>query len=89
MTITEGTVFLRTEEDLKELLNKYQCDSVDKLADILWFNYGITLIDDRREAEFSQVNAQHSPEFFSEETTQEEYEEYIERLKIYGTGESS
>lgn len=85
MVVTDSCVILRTEDDLKEFLKKYRCDSVDKLADVMWFDYGITLIDDRKEAEFSQVNAQHSPEFFSEETTQEEYEEYLERLSIYGT----
>ena len=85
MTIAEGVVLVKTEERLKELLNKYHCEDVDKLSEVLWFDYGITLIDDRKNAEYSQVNAQHSLEFFSEEMTEDEYEEQVEKRKIYGT----
>ena len=59
----------QSEQDIQELLTKYNCPNVDLLADTLWFEYGITLIDESSASEYLQVEAQKSPEFYSEALT--------------------
>ena len=44
----EPTVVILTDEGLKALLEKYRCKSKEDLDDLLWYNYGVTLIDNRK-----------------------------------------
>lgn len=44
----EPTVVIFTDEGLKALLEKYRCKSKEDLDDLLWYDYGVTLIDNRK-----------------------------------------
>lgn len=44
----EPTVVIFTDEGLKALLEKYHCKSKEDLDNLLWYDYGVTLIDDRK-----------------------------------------
>lgn len=44
----EPTVVIFTDEGLKELLKRYRCKSKEDLDDLLWYDYGVTLIDNRK-----------------------------------------
>ena len=44
----EPTVVIFTDEGLKALLEKYHCKSKEDLDDLLWYNYGVTLMDNRK-----------------------------------------
>lgn len=44
----EPTVVILTDEGLGVLLEKYRCKSKEELDDLLWYDYGVTLIDDRK-----------------------------------------
>lgn len=67
MIYSDNLIIAKTEEDIRKLLLEYNCNSVDDLADLLWFTYGVTLIDKTNLSDYSQVEAQNSPEFYSEE----------------------
>ena len=85
MVIAENTIIIQTEEDFKKKSSQYGVDSIDALAELLWFDHGIVLIDDRKSSEYTQVNAQSSVDFFNEEMTESEMEEEVKRRSIYGT----
>lgn len=44
----EPTVVILTDEGLKALLKEYRCKSKEELDDLLWYDYGVTLIDNRK-----------------------------------------
>lgn len=45
----EPTVVILTDEGLKDLLENYHCKSKEELDDLLWYDYGVTLIDNRKQ----------------------------------------
>ena len=79
MVMSLECIIIQTDEDLNKLLSKYNCKTVDDLADTLFHEYGTTVVDDRDAAEYSQVNAQQSFEFYDEALTDEELQERKER----------
>ena len=44
----EPTVVILTDEGLDEFLKHYRCKRKEELDDLLWYDYGVTLIDDRK-----------------------------------------
>ena len=40
---TDGTIVLSTISDCKEYCQKYHCQNVSELEELLWNNYGISL----------------------------------------------
>lgn len=44
----EPIVAISTDEGLKKLLERYQCESKEDLDDLLWYEYGIALIECRK-----------------------------------------
>ena len=48
MKYTGDTVVVETNDDIKELCEKYNCKNIDELDELLWYNYGITLKDNRK-----------------------------------------
>lgn len=41
----EGQAILETEQDLQDTLKKYDCETEDELDDVLWYTYGVSLIN--------------------------------------------
>ena len=48
MKYSGNTVVVETNDDIKELCKKYNCKNIDELDELLWYNYGITLKDNRK-----------------------------------------
>ena len=46
-TISGRTIILYDDEGLEQLLNEYVAGSFEELDEVLWYDYGVTLIDKR------------------------------------------
>lgn len=42
------TLVINNDEQLRVLLKKYECERKEQLDDILWYDYGVYLIDSRK-----------------------------------------
>lgn len=47
MIYADNTIIIQTDEDLETLAFRYNERNVNSLADMLWYDYGITLVDKR------------------------------------------
>ena len=47
--IGEGVITIFTDKGLKNLLEKYHCKSKEELDELLWYDYGVVLIDKRKQ----------------------------------------
>ena len=45
MITKENILILETRQELEEYMKKYKCNSPKHLNDVLWFEYGIILIN--------------------------------------------
>ena len=43
--IMEDVLVIETKEELEKCMQKYECTSPEQLDEVLWFVYGITLIN--------------------------------------------
>ena len=43
--IMEDVLVIETEQELEKYMQKYECTSPEQLDEVLWFEYGITLIN--------------------------------------------
>lgn len=43
--IMEDVLVIETKEELEKYMQKYECTSPEQLDDVLWFEYGVTLIN--------------------------------------------
>ena len=43
--IMEGVLVIETKAELEKYMQKYGCTSPQQLDEVLWFEYGITLIN--------------------------------------------
>lgn len=77
------TYRINNDEDLSILLHKFNCESVSELSEFLFRKDYSIVIDDRPNAEYSEINAQSSEEFFDESLTLEEIEELTNKRKLY------
>lgn len=64
-------IAIESDEDLKTLLTNYHCSNEESLASLL-ITKGVILIDRRntRDAEYTECDAQHDPDFIDEQLTQ-------------------
>ena len=47
--IDNDTVVVFTDDGLATLLKKYHCKSKEELDALLWYDYGVALIDNRKQ----------------------------------------
>lgn len=69
MMYSDNVIITQSEEDVEKLLKEFSCKDVCELADYLCFERGIYLIDKSTSSEYTQVEAQNSPEFYDEALT--------------------
>ena len=48
MQYLDDLVIIQTNDDLNHLLEKYNCTTLEALEELLWYNYGITVKDNRK-----------------------------------------
>lgn len=39
--VSDGTLVIRTMDELNKYLEKYNCKTFNELNELLWFNYGV------------------------------------------------
>lgn len=44
----EDYVIIESDSQLEEYLKKFNCDSIELLDNLLWYTYGIQLVDNRK-----------------------------------------
>lgn len=47
--VNDGVLHILDEEMLRECLKKYEVSNLRELEDVLWYDYGVTLILDNKQ----------------------------------------
>lgn len=83
MIYSDNLVITESIDDLNRLFQEYNCSSADELADLLYYSYGISLLDKSEGSEYLQVEAQKSQDFYNESITESDNVSRQEYLQAY------
>lgn len=46
--VSDGTLVIKTIDELNKYLEKYNCKTFNELSELLWFNYGVDVELDKK-----------------------------------------